>query len=101
VAEPLHPPEHAHGVTLAEALVEELDVVPDPRLDLPGRIDELQREIRAAGTGAKPLFAGHRIQACDNPVLGQLRDRHPVILGPRTDGKLAPRAPAKPVSLPP
>ena len=67
---------------------------------LPGRVDELEREVRAAGAGAKSLLAGDRVEAFDNPVLGQLRDRHPAILGPRTDGKLARGAPAQAVSRP-
>jgi hypothetical protein len=31
-----------HGVALVEALVEELDVVPDASLDAPARIGELE-----------------------------------------------------------
>ena len=100
VAEALHAAEHAHGVALAEAAVEELDVVPDARLDLPGRVDELEREVRASRTGAEPLLARHRVEALDDPVLGQLRDRHPGILGPGTDGKLARSGPAEAVSRP-
>jgi len=40
--------EHAHGVALREAPVEELDVVPDATLDPPARVDELEREVRLA-----------------------------------------------------
>ena len=47
-AEPLHAAEHAHGVTFGEAPVEQLDVVPDPRIDAPARIDELEREVGSA-----------------------------------------------------
>ena len=47
-AEPLHAAEHAHGVALGEAAVEQLDVVPDARLDPPARVDELEREVGRA-----------------------------------------------------
>ena len=47
VAEPLDAAEHAHGVALGEARVEQLDVVPHARVDPPARIDELEREVRA------------------------------------------------------
>jgi 3'-5' exoribonuclease len=43
VAEALDAAEHAHRVAFAEASVEQLDVVPDPRVDAAGRIDELER----------------------------------------------------------
>ena len=100
VAEALDAAEHAHGVALAEALVEELDVVPDAGLDLARRIDELEREVRAAGAGAETLLAGDCVEALDNSILGQLRDRHPAILGPRTDGRLRRGAPTEAVSRP-
>ena len=48
VAVALDPAEHAHRVALAEARVEQVDVVPDARLDAPARIDELEREVRAS-----------------------------------------------------
>ncbi len=89
VAEALHPAKDAHRVALAEALVEELDVVPDASLDPPRRIDELESEIGSAGAGSEPALPGHCVEAFDDPILGQLRDRHPPILGPGTDGKLA------------
>ena len=100
VAEALDTAEHANGVPFAEPLVEELDVVPDPSLDLARRVDELEREVRAAGARAETLLAGDCVEALDNSILGQLRDRHPAILGPRTDGKLARGAPAEAVSRP-
>ena len=46
VAEALDAPEHAHGVALGEAPVEQLDVAPDARLDPAARVDELEREVR-------------------------------------------------------
>ncbi len=38
--------EHPHRVAFAEALVEEVDVAPDARLDAAARVRELEREIR-------------------------------------------------------
>ena len=55
VAEALHATQHADGVSLPEALVEQLDVVPDTGFDLAGRVDELEGEIGAAGASAEPL----------------------------------------------
>ena len=48
VAEALDAAEHAHRVALAEAPVEQLDVVPDARVDAAARVDELEREVRRA-----------------------------------------------------
>jgi hypothetical protein len=45
VAEPLDSPEHADGVALAEAPVEELDVRPDARYGAPARVR--RRSFRA------------------------------------------------------
>ena len=75
VAEPLDPSEHAHGVALGEARVEELDVVPDPRRDAPARVDELEREIGGAVLRAQPLLLRHRVDALDGAVLLELGDR--------------------------
>src|SRR5207302_1337518 len=52
VAEPLDPAEDAYRVTLGEAPVEQLDVVPDACIDAPGGIDELEREVRSAAAGS-------------------------------------------------
>ena len=60
IAEALHPAEHPDGVALAEAAVEQLDVVPDARLDAPARVDELEREVRAPRTRAQTLLARDR-----------------------------------------
>ena len=46
VAVALDAAEHAHRVALAEARVEQVDVVPDARLDAAARVDELEREVR-------------------------------------------------------
>ena len=52
VAEALDASEHAHRVPLAEAAVEQLDVVPDPASIRPRRVDELEREVRRAALRA-------------------------------------------------
>ena len=74
-AEALDASEDAHRVALAEALVEQLDVAPDPRLDATARVRELEREVRRARLGAPPLLLGDREHALDGPVLGELGDR--------------------------
>ena len=75
VAEALHAAEHAHGVALGEAPVEELDVVPDAPLDAAARVDELERQVGGPAPRAQPALAGHGVDALDDAVLGQLRDR--------------------------
>ena len=72
VAEALDAAEHAHGVALAEARVEQLDVRPDARLDAAARVDELQREVRRAPAGAPPLLLRDRVDALHDPVFGEL-----------------------------
>jgi hypothetical protein len=89
VTEALDPSEDVHRVPFPEALVEEVDVAPDPRVDAPARIDELEREIWAPAAGAKALLAGDRVRALDDPILCQLRDRHGAILGPASAASLA------------
>ncbi len=81
VAEALHPAEHAHGVSLAEAAVEELDVVPDARLDAPARVDELERQVGAARARAQTLLPRNGEEALDDPVLGQLGDGDGALTG--------------------
>lgn len=80
VAKALHSPEHAHGVSLVKAAVEQLDVVPDAGLDSSARIDELECEIRTARARSQPLLPRHREEALHDPVLCQLsyrgRDGH-------------------------
>ena len=75
VAEALDAAEHAHGVALGEARVEQLDVVPDPRLDAPARVDELEREVRRRRSCPQPPLARDRVDALDDAVLGELGDR--------------------------
>jgi uncharacterized protein DUF1015 len=96
VAEPLHAPEDAHGVAFSEALVEEVDVAPDARVDPSTRIDELEREVGAPATRAQALLTGDRVGALDDPVLSELRYRHGPILGPPSAASLARMALVKP-----
>jgi len=67
--------EDANGVALAEAGIEQIDVVPDPAFDAPTRIDELEREVGGAGPCAQPPLARDCVDAFHDPVLGQLGDR--------------------------
>ena len=87
VAELLDAAEHAHRVALAEAAVEQLDVLPDARLDPPGRVDELEREVRRAGLRAQLALRAHGVDGLDDPVLRQLRDRHAASLPLRPDAE--------------
>ena len=75
VAVALDPAEHAHRVALAESRVEQVDVVPDARLDAAARVDELEREVRGAVLRPQPPLARDRVDALDDAVLGQLGDR--------------------------
>ena len=87
VAVALHATQHAHGVALAEAPVEELDVAPDARVDAPARVDELEREVGIATASPQPLLASDGVGPLDDPVLGELGDRrHRASLGPLADG---------------
>src|SRR5438045_9673561 len=72
VAEALDAPEHAHGVALAEAGVEKLDVVPDARLDPPALIDELEREVRRSASRLQLPLACHCVDALDGAVLPEV-----------------------------
>ena len=87
VAEALDPSEDADGVALVEAPVEQLDVVPDARVDAPRRVDELEGEIRGPGARPSALLARNREDLLDEPILGKLGDRnrgsHERSLGPR------------------
>ena len=78
VAEPLDASEHAHGVALGEARVEQLDVVPDARGDAPARIDELEREIRprrSSCAGAASSRPRRRPRPCGSPRAARSRSR--------------------------
>src|SRR3954470_10155441 len=97
VAKPFHPPEHAHRVSLSEALVEKIDVVPDARVDPSARVHELEREVRTSTARSQALLACDGEQAVDHAILGELGD-HEAILGPRTDGNVPRRAAFEAVS---
>ena len=71
-AEPLHASEHADGVALGEAAVEQLDVVPDARLDPPARVDELEGEIGRAVLRPPALLAADGEHALDGAILREL-----------------------------
>jgi hypothetical protein len=88
VAEALDPAEDMNRVSFVEALVEEVDIAPDPGVDSPARVDELESQIRAAAAGAQALLAGNREGPFDHPVLCQVRDRHGPILGPGSAASL-------------
>src|SRR3954463_14505518 len=75
VAELLDAAEHANGVALAEASIEQLDVVPDACVDSSARIDELEGEVRRATFRPQPLLPRHRVDALDDTLFGELRDR--------------------------
>ena len=74
-AEALDAAEHPHRVALAKALVEQVDVVPDPGVDAAARVDELESEVRGARAGAPALLLRDREHAFDGPVLDELGDR--------------------------
>ena len=96
-SEALHPPEDMHRVTLAEPLVEELDVIPHASFDATARVGEFEREVRRAVSSAPTLFLGDREHAFDGPVLGELGDRgHVSSLWRLGVGTLAAMADAKP-----
>ena len=74
VVEALDASEHAHGVALGEAAVQQLDVLPDPRLDPAGRVDQLEHQVRRALSGRPPLLAGDGVDTFDRAVGRQLGD---------------------------
>ena len=88
VAEALDAPEHPDCVPFPEPLVQEVDVAPHTRVDPPAGIDQLECEVRAPAPRAKPLLPRDCEDALDDPVLGELRDRHPSIVGPRSAASL-------------
>ena len=74
-AEALDAAEHPHGVALDEALVEQVDVVPDPGVDAATGVDELECEVRGARPGAPALLPRDCEHAFDGPVFYELGDR--------------------------
>jgi hypothetical protein len=78
-----------NGVSFPEPFVEELDVAPDAGIDAAARVDELEGEVWTAAARPQALLARDREDGVDDPVLGELRDRHPSIVGPRSAASLA------------
>ena len=78
-AETLDTSEDVHRVALVEALIQQIDVVPDPRLDSAARIGELERQVCRPGARAPALLLRDREDALDCPVFGELRDRRHVL----------------------
>ena len=74
VAEALDAAEHPHRVALAEAPVEQLDVVPDAGVDAAARVDELEREVRRAALRAQLPLGLDGEDALDDAVFGELGD---------------------------
>ena len=96
-AEPFHATEDVHGVTFTEALVEQVDVVPDSRLDASARVRELESEVRGSGASAPTLLLRDREHALDGPVLREVGDRgHAPSLFLETVGTLAAMADVQP-----
>ncbi len=96
-AEALDPAEHAHGVAGLEAPVEQLHVVPHPRLDAPARVDELEREVGRAATRPSALLAADREHPLHGAVLRELGDRrHDRESRGRVPGRLAAMADVAP-----
>ena len=67
--------QHADGVALLEAAVEQLDVVPDAPLDAPARVDELEREVGLAVPRREAALARDREDTVDRAVLDEVGDR--------------------------
>ncbi len=76
VAEALDAAEHPHRVALGKAAVEQLDVVPDARLDAARRVDELECEVRRSRLRPQLALRLHGVDGLDDPVFRKLRDRH-------------------------
>jgi uncharacterized protein (DUF1015 family) len=94
---PVDASEDTHGVTLAEAAVEQLDVGPDPGFDATASVDELEGEVVGAGACPAALLLRDRVYPLHDPVFPELRDRtHRPSLGRKTDGTLASMAVVKP-----
>ncbi len=90
IAEALHPPEHPDRVSLAEAPVEEIDVVPHAGFDATARVDELESEVGRTAARAELLLPCDRVDALDDPILRELGNRpHEASLGPATAGSVA------------
>ena len=98
VAELVDSAKHSDGVALAEPGVEELDVVPHARLDLPALVDELEREVVGARLRSPALLSSDRVRALDDTILGEVGDRaHGPSLGRKQDGTVPLVAVVKPI----
>ncbi len=75
VAEALDPSQHAYRIALGEAGVEQVDVVPDARLDATALVAQLEREIGGSGPRAQSLLTGDSVDAVDGAVRDQLGER--------------------------
>jgi uncharacterized protein (DUF1015 family) len=75
VAEALDAPEHVHRVAFGEPRVEQIDVVPDPRVDASARIDELEREVRCAVASPQLPLTRDCVYAFDHSLFGEIRNR--------------------------
>lgn len=67
--------EHAHGVALGEARLQEVDVGPHAGLDASARIRELEREVGRSRTRAAAFLAHDRVDTLDGAILLELGDR--------------------------
>ena len=74
VAELLDAPEHTDRVPLDESSIEQLDVIPDTRLDPARRVDELEREVRGAALRAKLSLGLDGKNTLDDPVCNEVGD---------------------------
>ena len=74
VPELLDAAEDSHRVALREARVEQLDVVPDARVDATAGIDELEGEVGSTALRTQSLLARDRVDALHDPLFGQLCD---------------------------
>src|SRR5262245_27033250 len=93
----LDTPEHADRVAFGKAGVEQLDVVPDTRVDAPARIDELECEVRRAASCLQPLLPRNRVDPFDDALLCEVCDRaHERSLGPEADARVGAMADVKP-----
>src|SRR5262249_438944 len=95
-AELLDAAKNVNGVSLAEPLIEEAAVVPDPGLDPAARAGELEGGVCRARAGGAPVLLRDRKDAFDRPVLGELGDRGHGPESMKTVGTLAAMAAVQP-----
>ena len=96
-AEALDAPEHANRVALGEASVEQIHVVPHPRVDAAAGVDELESQVRRAAARAPAFLLGDGEHTLDGSVLDELGDRrHASSLFRKPVGTLAAMADVQP-----